>query len=549
MSTRKGKCANTAKCPLARKQEVFTVNAGAEFLCPLCGLALQEVLTDGTASADAGAASGKAGSRPKFESAARFRAEQAAEERANAVPEAPEEKPKAGPGKLIAVLAAVLLLAVAGWFFRARIPFLRIAGASASMEHPNIILKLAGSNTIGNKLAPALAESWLQSLGASDVKTLPGKNAEEKLVVGLLQGEDKASGVLIAAHGSATAFTGLGEGSCEIGMASRRVKADESAKLSALGEMTSAANEHVLGLDGIAVIVNAANSSNEMSKDEVMKIFTGQTTRWPDGGAIHIYARDEQSGTWDTFKSLVLAGKPLGQGAQRFEDSNALSDAVANDKNGIGFIGLPFIRSAKAVAVSEKGASPLLPTRLTVATEDYALSRRLFLYSAGSPTNPRVHAFVEYALSKSGQDVVSANGFIAQTVSGEKQAASEDAPDEYREFTRNAQRLSLDFRFQNGEKQLDNRALEDLNRLVARMSDGQNTGKHILLFGFSDSVGNAATNQSLSEDRAHLIATALERRGLKAEAVRGFGSALPVASNDTPEGRLKNRRVEVWITD
>jgi phosphate transport system substrate-binding protein len=62
-----------------------------------------------------------------------------------------------------------------------------------------------------------------------------------------------------------------------------------------------------------------------------------------------------KSGTFDTFKALVLGGKALAPGAKRFEDSNALSEAVAGDPNGIGFIGFPYIHSAKALAVSEKG--------------------------------------------------------------------------------------------------------------------------------------------------------------------------------------------------
>jgi len=54
-------------------------------------------------------------------------------------------------------------------------------------------------------------------------------------------------------------FTALADGSCDIGMASRRIKPDEVAKLAQLGDMTSTGDEHVLGLDGIAVVVNASN--------------------------------------------------------------------------------------------------------------------------------------------------------------------------------------------------------------------------------------------------------------------------------------------------
>ena len=131
---------------------------------------------------------------------------------------------------------------------------------------------------------------------------------------------------------------------------------------------------------------------------------------------IKIYARDNKSGTFDTFKTLVLGAKALAPGATRFEDSNTLSEAVAGDRNGIGFIGLPYVHGAKALAVSEEGARALQATRLTVATEDYPLSRRLYLYTPANPTNRFTRKFIEFALSKQGQDVVGNSGFVAQIV-------------------------------------------------------------------------------------------------------------------------------------
>jgi phosphate transport system substrate-binding protein len=243
----------------------------------------------------------------------------------------------------------------------------------------------------------------------------------------------------------------------------------------------------------------------------------------------------------------VLAGSPLAASAHRFEDSNALSDAVSGDPNGIGFIGLPFVHNARAVAVSEKGTSALQPTRLTVATEDYALSRRLYLYTPANPRNKYARMFVEFALSKQGQDVVAANGFIAQSIVPESQTVSKDAPGEYQRLTWNAQRLPLDFRFQAGEAVQDNKAQADLDRVVSMIADQKNSGKKIMLFGFSDSTGSLQANQALSVDRAKAIENQFVQRGITPTVVRGFGANLPVASNDTAAGREKNRRVEIWI--
>ncbi|MGA3049947.1 MAG: phosphate ABC transporter substrate-binding/OmpA family protein [Terracidiphilus sp.] len=428
---------------------------------------------------------------------------------------------------------------------------LNSAKAAGSINADNTILRLAGSNTIGDSMVPSLAEAFLKSQGAADVHVLPGANPQEKVVQGILPGNASPSFIVIAAHGSATAFTAMAESACDIGMASRRIKSDEAAKLEPLGDMTSAGNEHILGLDGIAVIVNASNPNSELHKDEIKRIFAGEITDWSQVGASHgainVYARSDNSGTYDTFKSLVLDGTPLVVSARRFEDSNALSEAVSGDPNGIGFIGLPFVHNAKPIVISEKGTHGLLPNRLTVATEDYTLSRRLYLYTPSIPRNKFTQLFVEFALSKQGQDLVAADGFVAQSVKPETQEVSKAAPDDYKQLTKNAERLPLDFRFDTDKSGTDNKAQADLDRVVALIADGGGSKDKIMLFGFSDNAGSAEKSKATSLSQAKLIQNQLEQRGIQPKVVRGFGSSLPVASNDTDAGREKNRRVEIWM--
>ena len=69
------------------------------------------------------------------------------------------------------------------------------------------------------------------------------------------------------------------------------------------------------------------------------------------------------------------------------------------------------------------------------------------------------------------------------------------------------------------------------------------------VFGHTDDVGSAAANQRLSEQRAESVVGSLESFGVARARMtpRGFGYTQPVASNDTPEGRAQNRRVEIRI--
>src|SRR5215472_3823437 len=171
----------------------------------------------------------------------------------------------------------------------------------------NVILRIHGSNTIGAQLAPALAEAFLRQRGATSISaTNTGPDAF--VVRGTI---DKPQAIEIAAHGSATAFTDLRANNCDVGAASRKIEAGEMSNLSSLGDMTSPAAEHVLGLDGIAVIVNAGNPLRALSKDEIRRVFSGEISDWeqvnrPGPGSIRVLARDDKSGTWDTFKNLVL---------------------------------------------------------------------------------------------------------------------------------------------------------------------------------------------------------------------------------------------------
>jgi phosphate transport system substrate-binding protein len=179
-----------------------------------------------------------------------------------------------------------------------------------------------------------------------------------------------------------------------------------------------------------------------------------------------------------------------------------------------------------------------------VGTEDYPLSRRLYLYLPAKA--PKAAAdFVEFALSDAGQDVVKQIGFVSQNIYAEQIPDSADWPESYRSLVAGAQRLSVNFRFDSGGENLDSKAQRDLQRLVSFI--GKNPGRAIMLAGFTDNVGKPEVNMALSHQRADAIAAALRARGIDVLDVRGLGSANPVSSNDSDAGRVRNRRVEVWI--
>src|SRR5690606_979959 len=128
--------------------------------------------------------------------------------------------------------------------------------------------------------------------------------------------------------------------------------------------------------------------------EQIAQIFSGKITHWDQVGGgqgrIRLYARDSNSGTWETFRDLVLSPKrlELHPEARRFESNADLSHTVSSDINAIGFVGLASVAQAKALAVSSGDSRAMLPSKAQVATEDYPLSRRLYLYISPEETNP-----------------------------------------------------------------------------------------------------------------------------------------------------------------
>lgn len=425
-----------------------------------------------------------------------------------------------------------------------------LCALTTSLHAEELLLRLHGSNTIGATLGPELVKSWLRDGGYTDIQQVSLAPQESKIVAVSPTGQSVR--VNIHAHGSSTAFSSLERGEADIGMASRPIKEKEVVKLADRGRMDSSASEFVVGLDGIAVIINPANPLHQLDRQQLMRIFSGEVTDWRGVGGsaapIHVYARDDKSGTYDTFKHLILDKQhPLIGTAKRFESNANLSDAVAQDPNGIGFVGLPYIRRSKALAVSDGGAA-ISPDDFTVATEDYALARRLFLYLPERPHNTLAQQFIHYALSRQGQQVVAQTGFVSQDiVTGTALAGGKSLPD-YKSLIDGAERLSLNFRFHRGSANLDNKAQQDVRRLLEYLARQENRDRELILVGFADSNEVIPFHSlGLSIARADGVADVLLDNGIAPKKVRGLGAAANVASNDTEQGRQKNRRVEVWI--
>ena len=413
-------------------------------------------------------------------------------------------------------------------------------------------LRIQGSNTIGASLGPALVAAMLAEQGLHDIHSVPTTAPNEHNIIGTnTQGQQVR--VAVSAHGSGTGFSALKAGEADLVAASRTITDHELVQLDPLGDLKSPEAEHVIAIDGLAIIVHPDNPLNQLNTEQVAQIFSGQLSTWEAlggvGGPIRVYARDDRSGTYDTFNQLVLSrtGHRLSPQSQRFESSEQLSAAVSHDPQAIGFIGLPYIREAKALALVDGASQPMLPLNSLIASEDYPLSRRLYFYLPPSSNNPWAKALINFTQGAHGQAIVAQHGFVAQTVLASRVHPGPHMPEDYQTLTQQAERLSVNFRFDEGSASLDNKARQDLLRVVAYLNASNKLNKHVTLVGFGDAKDNPERAELLSKLRAMAVRRELVKSGVVLREIRGYGAHMPVAANTEDEGRLKNRRVEVWV--
>jgi len=215
--------------------------------------------------------------------------------------------------------------------------------------------------------------------------------------------------VSIQGGGSGTGIAALLNGTVDFAHSSRDIKDEE---LAAGEEKGLSIVEHQVAIDGIAVIVNPANGIEDLSMDQLGRIYRGEITNWKDvGGAdkeIVLLSRDSSSGTYEYFKEAVVGeDAEYAQTAKLLPSTQAIVDeTVANDA-GIGYIGLGYLTDdVKVVAIDGVKASIA-----TAADGSYGISRYLYMYSDGEPTGV-MKAYLDWILSADGQAIVVDEGFV-----------------------------------------------------------------------------------------------------------------------------------------
>lgn len=443
------------------------------------------------------------------------------------------------------------------------------------IKPPTSEFAISGSKSLSEILIPALINSYSNQL---DSRIGVGEIEDGKLFTITDKDEDVLAKIEIYPSNSSTGLSELLQGDSSIALATRPARARETRAFEAsnLGDVRQDRQEHVLALDGLLVITSPDNPVRAISQENAALVFGGEINNWSELGGpdapINVYSRPIESGTGEQFNFLLLRpqGLSLRGDATEISSDTEISRAVATDPQAIGFTSFVHLENAKPLAIEGVCGLQIPATEFSIKTEEYPLTRRLYAYSAERDDPHHVKEFLEFAKSNSAQGAVQQAGFIDHSISTASvdtqglrfasaivaNKSSSGLPELKRMVADmlSSDRLSTTFRFLTGSSRLDTRATSDILRLAEELERPENAGKIVQLIGFTDSIGDPELNKQLSENRAEQIRDALLAASPALEkqvkfTVTGYGEVSPLGCNETNQGRLINRRVEVWLKE
>ena len=278
---------------------------------------------------------------------------------------------------------------------------LSILAASAVLT-----LSLAGCG--GDPQPPADAGESGETAVLSGAVSTNGSTSMEK-VIGVLSEQFMAdnSGVTVTYDptGSGTGIEAVANGSCDIGLSSRALKAEEEA---------NGLTATVVAQDGIAVIVNEACPVEDLSLEQIAAIFTGEVTDWSElggeAGAIACIGREAGSGTRDGFESITKTEDACAL-SQELTSTGAVIEAVKSNPNAIGYASLSSAEGQEGIQLVTVGG--VACTEETVLDGSYAIQRPFVMVTRdGAALSEAAQAFFDFATSSAANDLIRTAGAV-----------------------------------------------------------------------------------------------------------------------------------------
>ena len=204
--------------------------------------------------------------------------------------------------------------------------------------------------------------------------------------------------------GSSAGVEAVLSGQSDIGNSSRNLTEDELAE---------GAVENIVAIDGIAVVTDPNNTVSDLTRDQLIQIYTGEVTNWSDLGGeslpIVVVGREAGSGTRGAFEE-ILEIEDQCQYANELDSTGAVMARVASTPGAIGYVSLDVLDdTVKALSLDGVEAN-----EANIKDGSYFLSRPFVMATKGElvDQNELVQALFEYVYSEEGQELVQSVGLI-----------------------------------------------------------------------------------------------------------------------------------------
>ncbi|MGN0180313.1 MAG: phosphate ABC transporter substrate-binding protein [Monoglobaceae bacterium] len=249
------------------------------------------------------------------------------------------------------------------------------------------------------------AEATQQTQQTQATVSTDGSTSMEKVIGYLSEAymeENKNTKVTYNPTGSGAGIQAVNEGRCDIGLSSRDLKEEEAKTLDAT----------VVAIDGIAVIVNPANTAEDLSVEQIAKIYTGEISSWKDAGgsdgAIVVIGREAASGTRDGFESIT-GTKDKCKYNQELTSTGDVIQTVASNPNAIGYASLASVKDTVKVLKVDGVA----PSKDTVQDGTYKIQRDFVMVTKkGAKLSDEAQKFFDFATGKSADALIEKAGAI-----------------------------------------------------------------------------------------------------------------------------------------
>lgn len=209
--------------------------------------------------------------------------------------------------------------------------------------------------------------------------------------------------ITVAGGGSGVGVQKVGEGLAQIGNTGRALKDSEVQKYGLVS--------FPFAIDGVAVAVNPGNPVSQLSKSQLIDIFSGKIANWKEVGGndapITLYVREDGSGTRETFEDRALNKGTSAASANVINSNGAMKTAVGRDPNAIGYVGIGHLDdSVKGIVLDG-----MTPSQKNAADGTYKVTRLLYMNTKGQPEG-LTKAFVDYIYSPDGEAIIAKAGYI-----------------------------------------------------------------------------------------------------------------------------------------